>query len=209
MEPASSWILVRFVSTAPQQELLIFNFSKNLHTIFQSSYICYISSVWRFPGFLFLHILINHCHIWLSSSSHSYRYVTLFHCAFLFLFFLFMDAPAVYRSSWARDWIGATVTIYPRAVAKLHPLTHCAGSGDGTLTSTETRAAAVRFLTHWATGEPHFTVFLFAFSSWVVRLYTFSYAYWELIYLWRNVCSTPLSIFKSFKKYFKLWIFLK
>ena len=50
---------------------------------------------------------------------------------------------------WARDWIQATAATYTTAAAMLDPLTR-------THTSTATRVAAVRFLTHCGmVGTPH------------------------------------------------------
>ena len=61
-----------------------------------------------------------------------------------------------YESSQVRDWV------WDSATAVLDPLTHCARLGNWTHTFTATWAAAVGFLTHWATAVP---VRLWAYST--------------------------------------------
>jgi len=46
------------------------------------------------------------------------------------IFFLnFMATVAAFGSSWARDWIQATVATYTTAMATPDPLIHCTGLG--------------------------------------------------------------------------------
>ena len=70
---------------------------------------------------------------------------------FNFNFYFFMTAPMVYGSSWAGDWV-CDLQCGSGNARYFNPL---GWAGDRTCTSTATRAAAVRFLTHCSTeGTP-------------------------------------------------------
>ena len=47
IKPASSWILVRFISTEPQWELLFFKIGKNITYIFANIFHAYVVSSWH------------------------------------------------------------------------------------------------------------------------------------------------------------------
>ena len=64
-----------------------------------------------------------------------------------------MPSPGACGSSLVRDWFGAAAAIYATAAAMPDPLIHGVGASNPCLYSNQ--AAAVGFLTHYATaGTP-------------------------------------------------------
>ena len=119
IEPTSSWILVRFVSALPQQEVL-FLFSDCPFFLFL------IILFLPHKSFLKLHILecvLNTCaELFLSPLCLCLSFSLKFHCLpVLFCFSLYLAVPMACGSSWARDRTHGTAETWATPATMLDP----------------------------------------------------------------------------------------